>query len=121
MLQWALLKHNGLDEARQFNTIYEAIMQNFRRLVTLFDDPEDFEKFYDGWKILFSSVEGNDEEEVTTKLLRQIATDAGFATGFEFLHNVRFDEEGVYDAEGNAFEYWFKLYPWEDIGTDELV
>ncbi|WP_345987328.1 glutathionylspermidine synthase family protein [Sulfurimonas sp. HSL1-2] len=119
VLQWALLKHNGLDEARQFNNIYEAITQNFRRLVTLFDDPDDFEKFYDGWKILFSSVEGNDEEEVTTKLLRQIATDAGFATGFEFLQNVRFDDEGIFDASDNPYEYWFKLYPWEDIATDE--
>ena len=119
VLQWALLKHNGLDEARQFNNIYDAVAQNFRRLVTLFDDPEDFEKHYDGWKILFSSVEGNDEEEVTTKLLRQIATDAGFATGFEFLQDVRFDENGIYDADGNDFEYWFKLYPWEDIATDE--
>ena len=119
VLQWALLKHNGLDEARQFNNIYEALLQNFRRLITLFDDPDDFEKFYDGWKILFSSVEGNDEEEVTTKLLRQIATDAGFATGFEFLQNVRFDDEGIFDASDNPYEYWFKLYPWEDIATDE--
>jgi len=119
VLQWALLKHNGLDEARQFNNIYDAITQNFRRMITLFDDPDDFEKLYDGWKILFSSVEGNDEEEVTTRLLRQIATDAGFATAFEFLQNVKFDEEGIYDADGNAFEYWFKLYPWEDIATDE--
>jgi len=119
VLQWALLKHNGLDEARQFNNIYDAIAQNFRRLITLEGDPDDFENLYDGWKILFSSVEGNDEEEVTTKLLRQISTDAGFATGFEFLQNVRFDEEGVYDAQDNDYEYWFKLYPWEDIATDE--
>ena len=119
VLQWALLKHNGLDEARQFNNIYDAIARNFRRLITLFDDPDDFEKYYDGWKILFSSVEGNDEEEVTTKLLRQIATDAGFATAFEFLQNVRFDEEGIYDAQNNDYEYWFKLYPWEEIATDE--
>ena len=119
VLQWALLKHNGLDEAKQFNNIYDAILQNFRRLITLEGDPEDFEKYYDGWKILFSSVEGNDEEEVTTRLLRQIATDAGFATAFEFLQNVRFDEEGIYDAHDNDYEYWFKLYPWEDIATDE--
>lgn len=119
VLQWALLKYNGLDEARQFNNIYEAVAQNFRRLITLFDDPKDFEKYYDGWKILFSSVEGHDEEEVTTRLLRQIATDAGFATGFEFLQNVRFDEKGIYDSKDHGYEYWFKLYPWEDIGTDE--
>jgi glutathionylspermidine synthase len=119
VLQWALLKANGMDEEAQFNNVYEAIQDNFRRLITLFDDPEKFEEFYDGWKILFSSIEGNDEEEVTTKLLRQIATDAGFNTGFEFLQNVKFDDEGIYDADENNYEYWFKLYPWEDIGTDE--
>ncbi|MEA1920911.1 MAG: glutathionylspermidine synthase family protein [Campylobacterota bacterium] len=119
ILQWALLKHNDMDEERQFNNIYQAIAENFRRLITLFDDPEAFEKIYDGWKILFSSVEGNDEEETTTKLLRQIATDAGFATGFEFLQHVGFDDEGIHDNDENPYEYWFKLYPWEDIGTDE--
>jgi len=119
ILQWALLKHNDMDEERQFNNIYQAISDNFRRLITLFDDPDKFDELYDGWKILFSSIEGNDEEETTTKLLRQIATDAGFATGFEFLQSVGFDEEGIHDAEDNPYEYWFKLYPWEDIGTDE--
>ncbi len=119
VLQWALLKHNRMDEARQFNNIYEAVAENFRRLITLFDNTEEFEKLYDGWKILFSSVEGNDEEETTTRLLRQIATDAGFNTGFEFLDRVKFDEEGIFDAHENPYEYWFKLYPWEDIGTGE--
>jgi glutathionylspermidine synthase len=119
ILQWALLKHNDMDEERQFNNIYQAISDNFRRLITLFDDPDKFDELYDGWKILFSSIEGNDEEETTTKLLRQIATDAGFATGFEFLQSVGFDEEGIHDSHDNPYEYWFKLYPWEDIGTDE--
>ena len=119
ILQWALLKHNDMDEERQFNNIYQAISDNFRRLITLFDDIDTFDERYDGWKILFSSIEGNDEEEVTTKLLRQMATDAGFVTGFEFLQDVGFDEEGIHDAKENPYEYWFKLYPWEDIGTDE--
>jgi glutathionylspermidine synthase len=119
VLQWALLKHNNMDEARQFNNVYQAIAENFRRLITLFDDPERFEELYDGWKILFSSIEGNDEEETTVRLLQQIATDAGFNTAFEFLQNVKFDEEGIFDAEEHNYEYWFKLYPWEDIGTDE--
>ncbi|MEA2110837.1 MAG: glutathionylspermidine synthase family protein [Campylobacterota bacterium] len=119
VLQWALLKHNDMDEARQFNDIYQGISLNFQRLITLFDDTELFDERYDGWKILFSSVEGNDEEEMTTKLLRQIATDAGFNTGFEFLQNTHFSDEGIFDAEDIPYEYWFKLYPWEDIGTDE--
>lgn len=119
LLQWAILKHNNLDEEQQFNTVYESIVNNFKRLITLFDDTEQFDTLYDGWKILFSSVEGNDEEEATTKLLQQMATDAGFATSFEFLHNVKFDENGIYDADENKYEYWFKLFPWEDIAIDE--
>ena len=119
LVQWALLKENGMDESKQFNNLYEAITENFKRLITLFDDTSKFDEYYDGWKILFSCVEGNDEEEATTRLLQQMATDAGFVTHFEFLHNVRFDDEGIYDQEENSYEYWFKLYPWEDIATDE--
>ncbi|MCW8895364.1 glutathionylspermidine synthase family protein [Sulfurimonas sp.] len=119
LLQWALLKQNNMDEEKQFNNVYEAIQNNFKRLITLFEDTELFNERYDGWKILFSSTEGNDEEEATTKLLQQIATDAGFNTGFEYLQDVKFDENGIFDAQDNQYEYWFKLYPWEDIASDE--
>jgi len=119
LLQWALLKHNNMDEKKQFNNVYEAISNNFKRLVTLFDDTSEFDERYDGWKILFSSISNNDEEEVTTKLLEHMANDAGFITGFEFLENTHFDDDGIYDANENPYEYWFKLYPWEDIAVDE--
>ena len=119
LLQWALLKENNMDEEKQFNNVYEAIRENFKRLITLFDDTELFDERYDGWKILFSSIEGNDEEEATIRLLQQIATDAGFNTSFEYLQNVKFDEDGIFDGDENQYEYWFKLYPWEDIAHDE--
>ena len=119
LLQWALLKHNDMDEQSQFNNVYKAITNNFKRLITLFDDTDIFDDRYDGWKILFSSISGNDEEEATTKLLQQIATDAGFNTSFEYLENTHFDENGIYDADENPYEYWFKLYPWEDIAHNE--
>jgi glutathionylspermidine synthase len=108
-----------MDEERQFNNVYQAISDNFRRLITLFDDPELFERYYEGWKILFSSISGNVEEEQTVRLLQQMATDAGFVTGFEPLGGVKFDDEGIYDAHENPYEYWFKLYPWEDIAIEE--
>ena len=119
LLQWAILKHNNMDEDKQFNNVYEAISDNFKRLITLFDDIEEFDERYDNWKILFSAISNNDEEEATTKLLQQMATDAGFNTSFEFLENTHFDENGVYDRDENSYEYWFKLYPWEDIAVDE--
>ncbi len=119
ILQWAMLKVNELDEEKQFNTVYESISENFRRLITLFDDTSLFEERYEGWRILFSSIEGIDEEEVTTKLLKRMADDAGYITGFEFLHQVQFDEESISDARGQDYEYWFKLFPWEDIAIEE--
>ncbi|MCK9491500.1 MAG: glutathionylspermidine synthase family protein [Sulfurimonas sp.] len=119
LLQWALLKENDMDEEKQFNNVYDAIRDNFKRLITLDEETDLFDERYDGWKILFSSVEGDDEEEATTRLLQQIATDAGFNTSFEYLNNVRFDEEGIFDGDENQYEYWFKLYPWEDIGSSE--
>ncbi|MEA1892370.1 MAG: glutathionylspermidine synthase family protein [Campylobacterota bacterium] len=119
LLQWAILKYNDMDEAKQFNNVYEAISENFKRLITLFDDTSVFDERYDGWKILFSSIAENEEEEATTRLLQQMATDAGFNTAFEYLQNVHFDENGIFDAHDNKYEYWFKLYPWEDIAIDE--
>lgn len=119
LLQWAMLKYNNMDEDKQFNNVYEAIKDNFKRLITLFDDVSDFDKYYDGWKIMFSSTYGNTEEESTTRFLQQIATDAGFSTHFEYLQDVKFSDDGIFDANGNEYEYWFKLYPWEDIAIEE--
>lgn len=119
VVQWAILKANGMDEEKQFNTVYESISENFKRLITLFEDTQRFEELYQGWRILFSSVEGNDEEEVTTKLLKRMAEDAGFVTGFSFLQDVKFDEESLCDKENQEYEYWFKLFPWEDIAIEE--
>jgi len=108
-----------MDEEKQFNTVYESISDNFKRLITLFDDTSSFEERYEGWRILFSSIEGIDEEEVTTKLLKRMADDAGFLTGFEFLQNVEFDDESISDSANQDYEYWFKLFPWEDIAIEE--
>jgi len=119
ILQWAILKYNDMDETHQFNNVYEAIRDNFKRLVVLDGDLEEFDERYEGWKILFSSVKGNEEEESTVKLLQTIAEDAGFVTEFAYMEDVEFDpEEGVFYEDIN-YEYWFKLYPWEDIGIEE--
>lgn len=119
IVQWAMLKVNEMDEEKQFNTVYESISDNFKRLITLFEETGKFEDLYQGWRILFSSIEGDDEEEVTTKLLQRMADDAGFLTAFTFLDEVLFDNESICDKEGQDYEYWFKLFPWEDIAIEE--
>jgi glutathionylspermidine synthase len=118
VIQWAILKYNNLED-RQFNNVYNAISDNFKRLITLEEDISKFKENYRGWKILFSSYAGNLEEEESVKLLQKMANDAGFITDFEYLDKVKFSEEGIFNSREEEFQYWFKLYPWENIGFDE--
>ncbi len=116
--QWALLKYNHLDDAKQFNNIYEALRENFQRLVTLEESVESFEERYEGWKILFSSVRGAQEDEDTTRYLMEIAEQAGFDVAFAYVDEVEFSDEGIF-YQDEQYEYWFKLLPWEDIAIEE--
>lgn len=119
IIQWAMLKFNNINEAKQFNNLYEALVENFKRLITLEEDTSKFDEYYEGWKILFSSIAGNNEDENTTRLLEAAARDAGFECGFAFVDEVVFDDdEGIFWNEKN-WEYWFKLIPWEMIAIDE--
>jgi len=116
VVQWALLKANGMNEAAQFNNVYPAIANSFRRLVTGEHDPATFNEYYRYENILFSCLSDLPEDETTTRFLQQIAREAGFQTDFCYMHEVGFQEdEGIYNPEGTRFDYWFKLYPWEDI------
>ncbi|MFY9094219.1 glutathionylspermidine synthase family protein, partial [Aliarcobacter butzleri] len=98
IIQWAILKANGLDEASQFNNLYEALKDNFKRIITLNSDIEKFEEYYSnlGWKILFSSISSSIEDINTTKLLQHIASEAGFNTDFEYIENVQFSDDGIF-------------------------
>ncbi|MBF0917291.1 MAG: glutathionylspermidine synthase family protein, partial [Campylobacter sp.] len=119
IIQWAMLKLNHMDEAAQFNDLYESLKQNFKRLITLGDEDADFDELYEGWGILFSSIAGSIEDEQTVKLLQYIAKEAGFETDFAYVDEVVFnDDEGIFKGDEN-FEYWFKLVPWESIAIDE--
>ena len=119
IIQWAMLKKNGLEEESQFNALYESLVDNFKRLVTLEEDVSTFEERYDGWNFLFTSVKGNSEEENTVRLLQHIATEAGFQTEFAYIDDIEFSvEDGIF-YENKNYELWFKLIPWEDIALEE--
>ncbi|RXJ70099.1 glutathionylspermidine synthase [Halarcobacter ebronensis] len=120
IIQWALLKANNLEDVSQFNNLYEALKENFKRIITLDTDTNKFEEYYSklNWKILFSSISSSSEDINTTKLLQHIATEAGFNTDFEYIENVQFSDEGIFKDE-EAFEFWFKLIPWENIAIEE--
>ncbi len=120
IIQWAILKANGMEDSSQFNSLYESLKDNFKRLVTLDTPIEDFEKHYPNlnFKILFSSIAGSIEDENTVKLLQHIAQEAGYTTDFDFVDNIEFGDEGIF-KDGVNYEYWFKLIPWENIAIDE--
>jgi glutathionylspermidine synthase len=119
IIQWAMLKKNNLEEESQFNALYEALVDNFKRLVTLEEDVSTFEERYDGWSFLFTSVKGNSEEENTVKLLQHIATEAGFETEFAYIDDIEFSDEDGIVYNDKSYELWFKLIPWEDIALEE--
>jgi len=119
IVQWAMLKHNGMDASKQFNILYDKLLENFQRLVTLEESVEGFEARYEGWRFLFTAVRGSAEEENTVRLLQHIATEAGYETEFAFMDEVELDgEEGIF-YQDTPYELWFKLVPWEDIAIEE--
>jgi len=119
IVQWAILKQNGMDESKQFNILYDKLLENFQRLVTLEESVEAFQERYDGWKFLFTAIRGSAEEENTVRLLQHIATEAGYETAFAYMDEVELSsEEGVFYKD-EAYELWFKLVPWEDIAIEE--
>ena len=119
IIQWAMLKQNNLEESSQFNATYEALVDNFKRLVILEEDVSDFDERYEGWKFLFTSIRGNAEEENTVRLLQHIANEAGYETEFAYMDDVEFESEEGISYQDESYELWFKLIPWEDIALEE--
>ncbi len=118
ILQWALLKANDMDESAQFNNIHEMLKDNFRRLIT--QDQSDFATSYKSEKFLFSSIAGLDEDERTVRYLQHVAHEAGLFTDFCFLDEAGFlENQGVFNRDQQRADFWFKLFPWEDIASDE--
>lgn len=119
LIQWALLKHNKLNEDSQFNNIFESISDNFKRMITLGEDISRFDTMYEDWGVLFSSIRGNSEEERTTKFLMECAKNAGLVSEFCYIDEIEFSEEEGTFYNGNKYEFLFKLLPWEIISIDE--
>jgi len=97
-IQELMLRFHGDTSLEQFNTIYSNVAEKFVKISE--QKNGSFSKF------LFSSVEGIKEEEVTVKFLEDMAKSRGLITAFEVLEECE---------ETMAYDFWFKLYPWEDM------
>ncbi len=123
LIQWMILRHNGIDEVLQFNRLYETLGESFERIKRLNPVYASDDKAIA--HALFSCLNMGLEDENTTRLLEDIAYEAGYITGFEYAEEAVFDrghfrnKGGIFDSRGNHYDYWFKLVPYEYIGNDE--
>lgn len=117
IVQWASLKANGLDESKQFNTLYETFVEKFRELHR--QNPN-FEK-----TLLISTMKDFPEDDTNMQVLGEAAKEAGFEVTFDYIENVEFSAtEGIFKQNSSngsfiKYDFWFKLIPWEYIGWDE--
>jgi glutathionylspermidine synthase len=117
VVQWAHLRINGMDESKQFNTLFETLVGQF---VYLKEENSDLTP-----SMLFSAMRGYPEDDTNVAVLMEAAKEAGFDVEFAYIDDVEFSNgEGVFYQEAEhghfvRFDFWFKLVPWEHIGTDE--
>jgi len=123
LIQWMILRHNGISEELQFNRLYETLRESFERIKSLHPAFASEESAIP--HAMFSCLNMGLEDENTTRLLEDIAYEAGFITGFEYAEQVVFDrghfrhQGGIFDSSGNHYDLWFKLVPYEYIGNEE--
>lgn len=117
VVQWAHLRMNGMDESKQFNTLYETLVGQF---VYLKEENSDLTP-----SMLFSAMRGYPEDDTNVAVLMEAAKEAGFDVELAYIDDVEFSNgEGIFYQEPEhghfvRFDFWFKLVPWEHIGTDE--
>ena len=117
VVQYAHLRANDLDDNRQFNTVFEALTNQFRELRQANPDLEP--------TILLSAMRDVPEDDTNVALLAEAAREAGYDVAMAYVDEVEFSAtEGVYrkDAFTNQFtryDFWFKLIPWEYIADEE--
>lgn len=117
VVQYAHLKANGLDEARQFNAVFDTLVGQFRLLLHQNTDLQA--------TLLLSAMRDVPEDDANVALLGEAAREAGFEVGYAYIDEVEFSgSDGVFrqdKATGNfvKYDFWFKLVPWEYIGEEE--
>ena len=64
-------------------------------------------------------IPGGEEPVVGSFGTDHVAHEAGWYTDFCHLHEAGFSDDGVFNQDAQLADFWFKLYPWEDIAADE--
>lgn len=96
--------------ADQFNGIHEALVERFRAL------------FPAGTDLHFTAIGGNPEDYATVESMGWAAREAGMGAHYSDLEKIGVTPDGQFvDAEDRVIGTLFKLYPWEDLLTEDYA
>ncbi|MBE2186028.1 MAG: glutathionylspermidine synthase family protein [Rhodothermales bacterium] len=116
IVQWALLKANRLDEAAQFNLVYERLVDALRHWRGLWPDHAPH--------LAAVYAAASDEDAANAQVVAEAAREAGFTVA----HALPIDAltvspgEGVFvehDGAWTRLDFVYKFVPWEWIVDDE--
>ena len=110
LMQWFWLQdqRRGAD---QFNSLHERMLERFGEIKTQMAPGE---RFY------FAGFKDNEEESQTCRYMQDLATQAGMDAHFIDLGEIGWLNNQFVDLEDRPIKYWFKLYPWEWMFSDEF-
>ncbi|HYE59359.1 MAG TPA: glutathionylspermidine synthase family protein [Rhodothermales bacterium] len=116
LVQWAMLRANGLDEAAQFNALFERLAENLGRWRGKWPDLEAH--------LAVAYAPGAIEDRINAEVVAEAARTAGFTVAdvlpFDTLAFA--PDEGVFhEGEGGwtRYDFVYKFIPWEWIAWDE--
>lgn len=110
LMQWFWLQEvkPGAD---QFNSLHEKLIERFGEIK---------HRFFPGEKFYFAGYSESLEEYQTLRYFQDLATQAGVTSEFIELGDIGWNGENFTDLKENPIRYWFKLYPWEWMFTDDF-
>jgi glutathionylspermidine synthase len=73
-----------------------------------------------GERFYFAGFKDNEEESQTCRYMQDLATQAGMDAHFIDLGEIGWLNNQFVDLEDRPIKYWFKLYPWEWMFSDEF-
>ena len=110
LMQWFWLQDRR-PSADQFNSLHEKLLSRFGEIGSLMPAGE---RFY------LTGYGENEEERQTCVYLQDLATQAGLDARFIDLAEVGWTGDRFVDLAGLDMRFWFKLYPWEWMFSDEF-
>ena len=110
LMQWFWLQDvkPGKD---QFNSLHEKLIDRFREIQ---------HRFFPGSNFYFAGCSDSLEEYQTCIYFQDLATQAGIRAEFIDLSEIGWNGVNFTDLKENPIKYWFKLYPWEWMFTDDF-